>query len=131
MTPSDIKVTIGPNTWPVVFPDYATRQDLAVAWAENSENVMALRRVAAAAVGLCTRVGRLSKADYGRCKCDPLVYGGAVFSYLHEQGVTMEDTMRAGMAILSGLALSMAPSEPEVEERAGFTGPPAADSTGA
>ena len=127
---STLSVKIGPNSWPVTLPDLVTRQELVTAWVDAGEDFMALRRVAAAAIGLCTRVGKLSRADYARHGCNIRSYGGAVANYLHEQGEDVEPVMRAGMAILAHVAEHEAPSKEEVDDRAGFTGPPAAGSTG-
>lgn len=125
-----LSVKIGPNSWPVTLPDFVVRQELTTAWVECGEDYMALRRVCAAAVGLCTRVGKLSRADYARHNCNVRSYGGAVYNYLHDQGESLETVMRAGYAILAHIAEQMSPSKEEVDGRVGFTDPAAADSTG-
>mgnify|MGYP001766746316 CR=1 FL=1 len=130
MIPTDIKVKIGPNSWPVSLPDFITREDILFKWHEAQDDVLVTRRVSAAAVGLCTRVGKLAKADYARSRCDVLVYGGQVYTYLREQGVPLEEVLRAGFEIVSCMVNHVAPRASEVEERVGFTDPLAADSTG-
>lgn len=127
---SPLSVKLGPNSWPVTLPDFAIREELVVAWTDAGEDFMALRRVCAAAVGLCTRVGRLSKADFARHNCNVRSYGGAVYNYLHDQGESLETVMRAGYAILAHIAEQMAPRKEEVDDRVDFTDPAAADSTG-
>lgn len=126
MENSQREITLGKATLRVTLPSFAEREELVQAWhvaSADEGNYMALRRVAAAAVGLCTTTGKRSRADYGASRCDPLVYGGRVYDYLHDQGVELGDVLRAGAELVTLCAEALFPREPEVASRADFTGP--------
>lgn len=120
------KVKIGETELSVTLPDFATREELVMAWHEAGQGDglhMPQRRVAAAAIGLCTSTGRKAKLDYAKLGCAPLVYGGAVYGYLREQGVDAAAIRLAGAELVVLCAESAFPREKEVEETANFTEP--------
>lgn len=123
-------ITIAGKSLAVVLPDFATREELVLAWVDASQeggNQAALRRVAAAALGLCTSTGKRAKVDYGACRCDVLVYGGKVYSWLHDQKVELPDVLAGGVEIVTLCAEAAYPRASEVAAKADFTAPPAAD----
>lgn len=125
-----LTVKLGNTTWPVTLPEFAVREELVAAWGACPEDdFMRLRRIAAAAVGLCTQVGKRAKLDYAKHRCDPVVYGGAAWSFLHEQGESLTDVVKAGAEIVSAIALQLAPRASEVADRSGFSEAPAGGST--
>lgn len=126
MTNGKTKVNVGTFTLDVTLPDFATREELALAWHEAAQGDgthMGLRRVAAAALGLCTSTGRKAKLDYAKFGCSPLAYGGAVYGYLREQKLETTDIVSAGAELVTLCAESAFPRAPEVAEQADFIAP--------
>ncbi len=119
------EITIGKLTLPVTLPSWADREDLVIAWSEASKagDGSALRRVAAAALGLCTPVGRRAGCDFAAHKCDVRLYGGAVYSHLRERGVGVREVMDRGAEVVGICAAALFPRESEVASKADFTGP--------
>lgn len=112
------------------LPLFAEREELVAAGVElNTAAAPAQLRVCAAAVGLGTRLGAEAKADYARCRCDVLVYGGQVYSWLREQGAKPVDIRSAGITVLQAMALSLAPRESEVAAAQDFSKDGAGPST--
>lgn len=105
----------------VTLPDFATREDLAIAMG-GSTGVGRLR-VCAAFVGLCTPVGRQSGADFAALDYAVVPYGRAVYSYLREQGATVGEVMAAGAVITPIVVEAIAPRKVEVKAKEDFTGP--------
>lgn len=132
-----LKIKVGPSEWPVIIPpEFSMREELVAAWgACPDDDFMRLRRVAAAAIGLCTRVGTLAKranakADYVKADYNVLTYGGQMWDYMHSQGVPIAEVITSGIAILSALAEEYAPPKAaEVKEREVFSGAAAGSST--
>jgi hypothetical protein len=125
-----LKITLGRTSWPVTLPEFAIREELVVAWgACPDDDFMRLRRVAAAAVCLSTQIGKRARLDYGKHRCDVVVYGGAAWGFLHEQGETLQEVVTAGAQIVSAIALELAPRASEVADRSGFSEAPADGST--
>jgi hypothetical protein len=125
-----LTIQLGTTSWPVTMPDFAIREELVGAWGACAEDdFMRARRVYAAAVGLCTVVGKRGKLDYARHRHDVLSYGGAAYSFLREQGESLEDICRAGAQIVAHIAERLAPRASEVADRSGFSEPPAGGST--
>ena len=119
------EITLGTATLAVTLPSWADREDLVIAWSEASKagDGAALRRVAAAALGLCTPVGRRSGADFGACKCDVRLYGGAVYSHLRERGVPVGEVIERGAEVVGICAAALFPRADEVAAKADFSGP--------
>lgn len=117
-------VKVGKRTIPVALPDFATREELAIGWHEAAKrgDGLGLRRVAAAALGLCTAIGRQSRQDYAASKCDPLAYGGGVYGWLREQKVETANIVEAGGECVRLCAEALFPRAPEVAEKADFFG---------
>lgn len=106
----------------VTLPDFADREDLARAWLESAQRGhRVVLRVYAAYLGLCTPLGRAAKADWARARCDALVYGGAVYSYLREQGATPAQISAAALPLVGLIYEHLAPREVEVVERTDFS----------
>lgn len=104
----------------VTLPDFAAREELLVAYGEvRKRGGIALLRVYAAAVGLCTRVGRRSEADYTRHRFDVLAYGGEVYGYLRKQKATPEQIANAALPIIAAIGAELYPRESEVDAAAG------------
>ena len=112
--------------WPATLPDFATRDEICLAWAESEGGKVRLLRIYAAFIGLCTPVGKAAKLNYIQLKCDPYVYGGHAYQWLREKGVKPEDVRAAGVALLPFLTRSLAPRAAEVIEQTDFIPPPAA-----
>ena len=111
----------------IVLPDFAAREELMVAYGESrTKRGVALMRVYAAVLGLCTRLGRMAGADYTAHRFDVLAYGGAVYGYLREQGVTMEQLSQAAVPLVITISEATFPRQPEVDEAAGNSGGDAA-----
>jgi hypothetical protein len=107
----------------VVLPDYAAREEVMVAYGESrNKKGVALMRVYSAALGLSTRLGRMAGADYAACRFDVLAYGGAVYSYLREQGVTMEQLSSAAIPLVIQISEATFPRKEEIDEAAGNSG---------
>ena len=117
-------VNVGKRTLPVRLPSFADREDLVVAWGVvvAAGDGMALRRVAAAALGLCTPVGRQSRADFARHGCSVASYGGEVYGYMREHGAELEGVVRAGGEVVAMCADGLFPRAPEVDATADFSG---------
>lgn len=129
----------------IVCPDWAEREELLTAWAEQlrqakadeareagGEGIASLRpqmlRIYAAAIGLgVPRIARRaaeadSRADYIATGCSVLIYGGRIYSYLRSQGVEPSQIAEAGLRVLDHVADKLAPRRKEVQDTANFTG---------
>lgn len=123
MIPSLVMVTLLGERHSVSLPGFAEREELINEWASVETNgPLASLRLAAAAIGLCTRVGRRVKASYTKMGCSPLAYGGEVYGFLRESGATPEEIGEAGVICLKELRAALAPREPDVAAREAFTG---------
>lgn len=128
----------------IVCPDWAEREELLTAWAEQlrqakadeareagGEGIVSLRpqmlRIYAAAIGLgVPRIARRaaeadSRAEYVATGCSVLVYGGRVYSYLRSQGVEPSQIAEAGLRVLDHVADKLAPRKAEVKEAGNFS----------
>ena len=104
----------------IILPSYAEREEIYVAWGQvQTGNPMRKYRALAAAIGLCTRLGRHAEADYVALGCEPLRYGGAVYGYLRDQGATREQVVTAGMTIIELVSDALFPREAEVAAELG------------
>lgn len=113
----DTTITLKGESLPVSLPDLVVREELAIASSDaQSRGGLLPLRVSAAAIGLCTPVGRRAKADLARAKYDLLAYGGAVYSWLREQGVTHADLAEQGGVCLRLVLAGLFPREDEVVE---------------
>lgn len=116
-------ITIAGKTWPVTLPAFAERDELATGH-HGATTGMTVLRVSAAAIGLCTPIGRAVGADYTRQhRCDVLSYGGAVYSWLRGKGADIAEIGKAGQALVTMCAHASFPREAEVATRADFTPP--------
>lgn len=80
-------------------------EEIVTAWGEvRRRRGVAVLRAYGAAIGLCTRLGQESGADYAGCRFDPLEYGGEVYAWLIAQGATIEQIGAAGAALVSAAA---------------------------
>jgi hypothetical protein len=107
--------------WPVTLPDFADREDIVLAWhaALAASDGAALRRVACAALGLSTGIGRQSGAAWTGTGI--LLYGGAVYSWLRGQKMTIAEVVAAGTEVVNMLSADLFAREAEVEANADFT----------
>ncbi len=125
-----------PQEYSIVVPAlYIDRESLVILYQraiERGGEPMSLVRAAGALIGRCTALGRAAKADWSACGCDPRIYGGEVYSFLREQGCTVEEIVAAGKACYDEcLATLMArPTVEAIEKRAGESMPPAPGATG-
>jgi hypothetical protein len=124
----DTTITISGKAYPVTLPDFATREDVAMAWhdAASKSDGPRLRRVAGAAIGLCTPVGRLAGASFDGSGL--LLYGGKVYGWMRERGATIPAIVEAGGEVVSVCSDGLFAREAEVEARAGFSDPSGGDS---
>lgn len=103
----------------VTLPDFACREELIVAWGDaRSRKGVALLRVYSAALGLCTRLGRRSSADYAKHRFDLLSYGGEVYGWLRERGVTPAQLAEAAIPVIVAATEATFPRPGEVDAAA-------------
>ena len=123
MTNGHAAIDIAGTSYPITLPDFATREDIALAWytSASAADASTLRRVAGAAVGLCSPVGRRAGASFDGNGL--LLYGGKVYGWMREQGMTMEAVLTVGSDLYKLCADSVFPREAEVEARASFSDP--------
>jgi hypothetical protein len=114
-------IKIGGTEHAVTLPDFASREEIALAYYQHQKSTTALRRVAAAAVGLCTPAAKGAGATYDGA--DMLAYGGKVYSHLRERGATLPEVMDAGLECVRLCSESIFPRDAEVQSRTGFTDP--------
>lgn len=101
-------------------PDFAATEELLVAFSETAKRPgSAQLRVWSAMLGICTRLGRDSGADYAAHRFDVLAYGGEVYSWLRKQGMSPAEIATAAGPVLTVLAESAFPRASEVEAAAG------------
>lgn len=105
---------------PVTLPDFATREELVLAWDEaRKRGGLQALHVYAAALGLCTRIGRWSEVDYQKSGYNVLAYGRAVYSKLRtEKKLPPDKLAQAGVKLIDLLAEGLFPSDAEAEEAA-------------
>lgn len=106
----------------VTLPGFTEREEIFAADVDVSRaKDPGLRRLRplAAAIGLCTRIGRRSEASYKDHGFDPLSYGGEVSGWLREQGATPKQIAEAGAVIINHIAENLYPRAAEVEDEAG------------
>ena len=108
----------------VTIPDFAATEELMIAFAgAQRRGGVALQRVYAAAVGLCTRVGKHAGADYAAERFDVLAYGGKVYTWLRrEKGVGIADLGKAFTVLLPLLGAAAFPRDEEVKTALGNSG---------
>lgn len=123
MTNGHAAIDIAGTSYPITLPDFATREDIALAWytSASAADGPALRRVAGAAVGLCSPAGRRAGASFDGNGL--LLYGGKVYGWMREQGMTVEAVLTVGADVVKLCADSVFPREAEVEARASFSDP--------
>ncbi len=121
MTNGHAAIDLAGKSYPITLPDFATREDIALAWhtAATAADGSALRRVAGAAVGLCSPAGRRAGASFDGTGL--LLYGGKVYGWMREQGMTVEAVLGVGADVVKLCADSVFPREAEVEARASFS----------
>lgn len=124
-------VTVFGREYAISLPDFDKREDLALSWhtAAGAADGAALRRIAAAALGLCTPIGKRAGVAWEAHGCNVLAYGGKVYSWLREQKATIPDIVEQGGKAVAACADSVFPREAEVETRSGFSAAPGGDST--
>ena len=124
----DTTITIAGKAYPVTLPDFATRDDIVIAWHEaaGKSDASKLRRVAAAAIGLCTTAGRNADASFDGAGL--LLYGAKVYNSLRERGASIASIIEAGGVVVSVCSEGLFAREAEVEARAGFSDPSGGDS---
>ena len=106
----------------ILLPGLAEREEIILALGDEDASPAVKRRARAAALGLCTRLGRESGTTLAAHGYDVLAYGGAVYGWLREQGATMMDVAVQGNACIDAVAMGLAPREAEVESALGNSG---------
>lgn len=139
MSSTPTTVTINGRQHPVkVPPSFAVREELAIAWAAADGNMTTLRRVYAAAVGLCTRALAARPGDKVKLPAysgDVLAFGAGAYDVLVAQSPDtsladrVTELFEAGQVVMVDVMESVSPRESEVKERAVFTSPAVAVST--
>ena len=124
-------ITVKGRAHPIAAPrSFAEREELVVAYGRAAKKDALLRRTIGAAVGLCApTVADAAGASYAACGYDLLAFGGRVYDYLRESGVSMDDIAAASREGYRLALEGLSPREPEVKEREVFTGASAAPST--
>ena len=124
----DRTITIAGKAYPVTLPDFAIRDDIALSWHEatTGNDVSKVRRVAAAAIGLCTTACATSGASYNGTGL--VFYGAKVYNSLREQGASIASIIEAGGVVVSVCTDGLFAREAEVEARASFSDPSGGDS---
>lgn len=117
-----VKVKLLGREHTVVLPGFAEREELATARHEVATAKLApfakFRRLAAA-VGLCTRIGRESGQTLSAHGWDLLSYGGAVYGWLREHGAEPKDLVAPGFACMEACAGNLFPRKSEVDAAVG------------
>lgn len=105
----------------VTAPDFAACEDLLVNWSScSTRGGIPLMRVAAACIGLCTRLGREAGAKYdATTQYDLMGFGGVVYGHLRKERVSVADIMAAASAVLPVVTAAAAPRESEVQDALG------------
>lgn len=116
-----VKIELLGRSHHVAAPDFAACEDLMVNWSAcAARGGIPLMRVAAAHIGLCTRLGRESGARYDKTTdYDLMGFGGTVYGFLRKQGVSVADIMAAAQLVLPVVTAATAPRESEVVEALG------------
>lgn len=120
MAEQPLKVALLGRDHTVTLPDFAAREELLIAYGENRHRKgVAVLRVYSAMLGLCTRLGRESGADYARHRFDVLAYGGEVYGWIRQRGGSPADLATAAAPLLAALSENLFPSDAEVAGAAG------------
>lgn len=106
------------KTFRVALPDFATRDDLVSAAAQEGTSRGADRRLWGALVGLCGGDPK-GAIRYKAAGYDVLAYGASFYSELRSAGVSGAEVIEVGSSLLASLTQSLFPREAEVEEQAG------------
>jgi len=116
-TPTSIEL-LGKAESIVIPTDYALLEELFAA--ANGSSGTRLLRAYAAMIGLCCpAVGRMSKASYSAHGYDPIAYGRQVYSWLHDQKVSIAEVSTAGSVLYPLILLAAFPRADEVSEAVG------------
>lgn len=109
----------------VVLPaSFCVREEISLAFyaaSKRARSPVQLRRAAAAAIGLCTRIGRHSAASYEESGCDPLVYGGKVYDWLVGEGATAPEILKVGRQVVDLVNEALYPAPAEVAAKQDFS----------
>lgn len=118
-----MKITMLGEEHTITWPDWATREELALAYGSYGAGELGQRlRIAAAAIALCSRVSRrLNLRPYAESGCNPLLYGGLAWQRLREAQIANEEIMCVGMNILEALVEVVWPREAEVKAAQDFS----------
>ena len=116
-TPTTIEL-LGKAEGIVIPADYALLEELFAS--VNGATGTRVLRAYAALIGICCpAVGRMSKASYSAHGYDAIAYGRQVYSWLHDQKVTIAEVAAAGQVIYPLVVLAAFPRDPEVAEALG------------
>ena len=125
MAEDTVTITILGGTHPLVLPPlFAVREEVAFGVAQGEEGQM--RRALAAGILLCCpALLKRSKLDYKAAGFSMLNFGGAAYSWLREQGASLDEVLSAGLAAVRLCAAHLSPRAEEVADRARVFPPPA------
>ena len=76
---------------------------------------------------MCSSDLKRSRLDYTKASFSILNFGGAAYSWLREQGATLDEVITAGAASVRLCSEALSPRADEVAERAKVFPPPAAE----
>ena len=113
--------------WPVIRPSFATIEEVTQAALAACNGVSTpgglarFNRTYAAVLGICTQIGEKAGANWERSLCNPLVYGGQVYSYLREQGLTSDEIAPAAQPLVRWLLATAFPRKQEIKAKADFS----------
>ena len=116
-------IKIGGVEHAVTLPDFATREELALAFNTHRKNINAVRRIAGAAVALCSPATKGLGAVYDGL--DVIGFGGKAYSHLRDGGASLPEVMDAGLECIRLCAEATFPRDVEEQSRAGFSDPAA------
>lgn len=107
----------------LVLPDFIVRDELLTAFGEASAKPTPRQaRVMCAMLGCCTRIGLRAGKSYADFDYHVLAYGGHVYNHLRGAGLSPQQMLDAGLAVLRWLVDHIGPRESEVAARTGFSG---------
>jgi hypothetical protein len=116
-TPTTIEL-LGKAESIAIPTDYALLEELFAA--ANGSTGTRLLRAYAAMIGLCCpAVGRMCRASYSAHGYDAIGYGRQVYSWLHEQKVTIAEVSAAGAVLYPAVIMAAFPRDPEVADALG------------
>lgn len=127
-TAQPVTVEILGARWPLIRPCFATIEEVGQAALRACQEVAQVGgqgrfyRTYAAVLGVTTQLGDKAGANWERAQCNPLVFGGQVYSYLREKGATADQIATAAQPVVVWLLAEAFPREAAIKAQENFTG---------